>query len=309
MAASISDSITLLAVLTSLQPRKVAVVDDSAADPLAAQCQDLLEQTAFPFNMRETREKIEPRSDPDPLKTVLYQELDRYNSLISRIRSNLSTIVKLTQGTASTSAELEEVIVALGILQIPRLWGKTYPSLKPLGAWIVDLQRRVDFYVSWIDQAMPTCWWLPALTYPTGFLTAILQVAARMNGVSIDGLSYDTPVLNTADTTTVTAYPKDGVYVSGIFLEGATWNYAGGFLEESRPMELLSDMPIVHFKPTEGKKKTSKGMYVCPLYMYPVRSGTRERPSFVYSIEIRGGRFSSDFWTKRGVALLLSHAA
>jgi len=309
MAASMLDSTSLLSTLTSLQPRKVQNVDENAENPLAAQCQDLLEQTAFPFNMRETREKIEPRSDPDPLKTVLYQELDRYNALISKIRSNLSTIIKLTQGTASTSAELEEVMEALSILKVPRLWGKTYPSLKPLGAWIVDLQRRVDFYTAWIDHAMPTCWWLPALTYPTGFLTAILQVAARMNGVSIDGLSYDTPVLNTADTTTVTAYPKDGVYVSGIFLEGATWNYAGGFLEESRPMELLSNMPIVHFKPTEGKKKTSKGMYVCPLYMYPVRSGTRERPSFVYSVEIRGGRFSSDFWTKRGVALLLSHAA
>ena len=54
------------------------------------------------------------------------------------------------------------------------------------------------------------------------------------------------------------------------------------------------------------KKKGSKGMYTCPLYMYPVRSGTRERPSYVYSIEIRGGRFSSEFWTKRGVAMLLA---
>jgi len=38
------------------------------------------------------------------------------------------------------------------------------------------------------------CWWLPAMTYPTGFLTAVLQVSARMNGLSIDSLSYETPV-------------------------------------------------------------------------------------------------------------------
>ena len=73
-------------------------------------------------------------------------------------------------------------------------------------------------------------------------------------------------------------------------------------------MELLCNMPIIHFKPVEGKKKTQKGMYTCPLYVYPVRSGTRERPSFVYSLDIRCGHFSSDFWTKRAVALLLSHA-
>lgn len=144
------------------------------------------------------------------------------------------------------------------------------------------------------------------MTYPTGFLTAVLQVSARMNGVSIDSLSYETPVMASGDKQSVTSYPKDGVYVNGIFLEGATWNFSGGVLEESRPMELLSSMPILHFKPMEGKRKTLKGYYTCPVYMYPIRSGTRERPSYVVSVELKGGKFSSDFWTKRGVAMLLS---
>ena len=54
------------------------------------------------------------------------------------------------------------------------------------------------------------------MTYPTGFLTAILQVAARANGVSIDTLSYENLVLTTSVCTTITDYPKDGVYVSGM---------------------------------------------------------------------------------------------
>ena len=44
------------------------------------------------------------------------------------------------------------------------------------------------------SDSLPMCWWLPAMTYPTGFLTAVLQVSARMNGLSIDSLSYETPV-------------------------------------------------------------------------------------------------------------------
>jgi hypothetical protein len=52
----------------------------------------------------------------------------------------------------------------------------------------------VEFFSGWVDDKLPTCWWLPAMTYPTGFLTAVLQVAARANGVSIDSLSYETPV-------------------------------------------------------------------------------------------------------------------
>lgn len=78
MAASIDDSNTMIDVLVSLQPRVVKAVDEDAADPLATQCADLLEQTAEPFDMRMVKERLTPRSDPDPLKTVLYQELDRY---------------------------------------------------------------------------------------------------------------------------------------------------------------------------------------------------------------------------------------
>jgi dynein heavy chain, axonemal len=64
--------------------------------------------------------------------------------------------------------------------------------------------------------------------------------------------------------------------------------------------------PIVHFKPAESKKKSSKGMYVCPLYMYPVRTGTRERPSFMIPVDLKSGAVDGDFWVKRGTALLLS---
>ena len=223
------------------------------------------------------------------------------------MKRTLSSIIKVTQGTALVTAELEEVMVSLSQLRVPRLWGSTYPSLKPLGSWIKDLILRIEFFSGWVLDALPVCWWLPAMTYPTGFLTAVLQVAARANGVSIDSLNYETPVLTSADKSTLPGHPKDGVYVVGIFLEGATWNFSGSYLEESRPMELLSNMPIIHFKPVEGKKKVLKGYYSCPLYMYPVRSGSRERPSYVAAVDLKGGKGTSDFWTKRGVAMLLSN--
>jgi dynein heavy chain, axonemal len=171
-----------------------------------------------------------------------------------------------------------------------------------------DLNERIAFFTSWIGEQLPMCWWLPAMTYPTGFLTAVLQVSARANGVSIDTLSYETPVTTSHEKSSITSYPKDGVYVSGIFIEGATWNFPNGIMEESRPMELLSLMPIIHFKPVEGKRKAAKGFYSCPLYMYPIRSGTRERPSYVVTVDLKAGKFSADFWTKRGVAMLLSNA-
>ena len=72
--------------------------------------------------------------------------------------------------------------------------------------------------------------------------------------------------------------PQDGAYVKGLFLEGAGWNWEHGCLCEPEPMELIYPMPIIHFKPVENKKAAKKGIYICPLYLYPLRTGSRERP-------------------------------
>ena len=73
-------------------------------------------------------------------------------------------------------------------------------------------------------------------------------------------------------------------------------------------MELIVPMPIIHFKPVENKKKVPKGVYLCPMYLYPVRTGSRERPSFVINVELKSGSNGSEHWVKRGTAVLLSLA-
>jgi dynein heavy chain, axonemal len=67
-------------------------------------------------------------------------------------------------------------------------------------------------------------------------------------------------------------------------------------------------MPLVHFKPVENKKRGAKGVYSCPLYMYPVRTGTRERPSYMTSVDLNSGQADPDHWVMRGTALLLTLA-
>lgn len=79
-------------------------------------------------------------------------------------------------------------------------------------------------------------------------------------------------------------------------------------------------MPVIQFKPTYvegGKQKPKKGqnLYTCPTYMYPIRTGVREKPSFMFSVmlPIKPGvnntsSSDQDFWTKRGTALLMSLA-
>mmetsp|Transcript_15509 Transcript_15509/g.50489 ORF Transcript_15509/g.50489 Transcript_15509/m.50489 type:complete len:200 (+) Transcript_15509:4520-5119(+) len=194
---------------------------------------------------------------------------------------------------------------ALLEFKVPGAWSKCYPSLKPLSSWMRDLVSRVDALQRWIDEALPRCFWLPGFTYPTGFLTALLQTSARKNGIAIDTLSWEFPVVNTS-APSITQHAKDGSYCHGLFLEGARWDLDNGCLTEPTPMELFCSMPVIHFKPVENKKKSSKGMYSCPLYMYPLRTGSRERPSFVISCDVKSGVQTSDYWTCRGTAMLLS---
>ena len=61
---------------------------------------------------------------------------------------------------------------------------QAYPTMKPLGSWTRDLIQRIDFYEKWCTTAKPpSIFWLAAFTFPTGFLTALLQTAARQNNV------------------------------------------------------------------------------------------------------------------------------
>lgn len=177
-----------------------------------------------------------------------------------------------------------------------------------LGSWTRDLVARVEHFAVWAETTHPPIiFWLSAYTFPTGFLTAVLQTAARQTEVPIDSLSWEFVVL-TLKEKQIAEPPESGVYVRGTFLEGAGWDTKKTCLIEPKPMQLVCPMPLIHFKPVEQLKKKSKGLYSCPCYYFPVRCGSGTRPSFVVAVDLKSGDQSSDFWIKRGTALLLSLA-
>ncbi len=55
-------------------------------------------------------------------------------------------------------------------------------------------------------------------------------------------------------------------------------------------MKLFYTMPTIHFKPiiSEAKAKVKKGQafYPCPTYMYPIRTGVREKPSYMFTVQL-----------------------
>ena len=54
---------------------------------------------------------------------------------------------------------------------------------------------------------------------------------------------------------------QDGVWIKGLYLEGAGWEKRGAHLVEASPMMLVNPIPTIHFKPVEGKKKSTRGKH------------------------------------------------
>ena len=68
--------------------------------------------------------------------------------------------------------------------------------------------------------SMPTSVWLSGFFNPQSFLTAIMQSTARKNELPLDKMSLVCEVTK-KNKEEVTAPPREGAYIHGLFMEGA----------------------------------------------------------------------------------------
>ncbi|CAO2643769.1 Dynein axonemal heavy chain 2 [Lemmus lemmus] len=306
VASQITEARTLFETLLSLQPQitPTRIGGQSREEKVLELAADVKQKIPEMIDYEGTRKLL--ALDPSPLNVVLLQEIQRYNKLMRTILLSLTDLEKGIQGLIVMSTSLEEIFNCIFDAHVPPLWGKAYPSQKPLASWTRDLAVRVEQFELWASRAHPpVIFWLSGFTFPTGFLTAVLQSSARQNNISVDCLSWEF-IVSTVDDSNLVYPPKDGVWVRGLYLEGAGWDRKNSCLVEAEPMQLVCLMPTIHFRPAESRKKSAKGMYSCPCYYYPNRAGSTDRASFVIGIDLRSGAMTSDHWIKRGTALLMS---
>jgi dynein heavy chain, axonemal len=302
IASQIRESGTILETLLSLQPQISTGGGITREEKVLSVALDILKRVPEDIDYEATYQAA--KLDMNPFNVVLLQEIKRYNGLLQKIRKSLEDLENGLKGIVSMTSELDETFAAIFEGKVPPLWSRTYSSLKPLAAWTRDLLLRIEHFSDWAKGIEPKQFWLGAFTFPTGFLTAVLQRAARKKNVPIDILAWEFTPLQDDEVAAQTQ--KDGVYIRNLYLEGASWDRKNSCLKEPKAMELVTPLPHILFKPIEAKKKPNKNVYTCPVYYFPIRSGTRERPSFVIAIELKSGGFEPDFWIKRGTAVLAS---
>ncbi|KAL0220777.1 hypothetical protein RCL1_000631 [Eukaryota sp. TZLM3-RCL] len=302
IASAIQESFDLLDTVLNLQPRVVSSGGDTRESMVLSTLAKLSSQIPSKLDYALVQKLV--GDDLNPFNTVLLQEVLRYNTLLHKIHVQIAQLRDGINGIVVISKELEDIFEAIYNNAVPKSWSFAYPSMRKLALWVSDLIDRITQLRSWAEGVTPKVFWLSGFTYPTQFLTCLLQSCARANGVPVDALSFEFVVLSQTEDE-ITSPPAEGAYIKGLYLEGARWNADSGCLADPLPMILVDKMPIIHFKPVENKKKVGRDYYQAPLYIYPNRCGTMQRASYVTTVDLKCGNTGPEKWTLMGTALLL----
>ena len=138
-----------------------------------------------------------------------------------------------------------------------------------------------------------------------GFLTAMKQEVNRRHAA--DKWALDDVVMTSAVThparefETLKDTPAEGVYVHGLFLDGAAWSKGGNKLVDAEPKELYNPLPVLHVTGVQARDKPKKDIFECPTYRVKKRTGL----NFITTFALRTEDPKSK-WVLRGAALLCS---
>ena len=267
----------------------------------------------------KVHDKIYDNDLKHPLTIVLFQEIDRYNNLITKIDTSLKELKGAIEGTTIMSNESDEIYNSLLINRIPLAWQKvSYSSFKSFISWKNDLQKRIEFIRDWLVNGHPYTYWLSGLFYPQGFITGVYQNHARETKIPVSDIKLEFSVM-IITREEIKKHPEAGVYIYGLFLEGASYDELYGLIDQKEG-EMRCEMPLIWFKTTKEVKNNQNEdddddeggedetfIYTCPLFK------TGKRASIIASsgnsnekiIDVDlPSKFKKEYWTLRGTALL-----
>jgi dynein heavy chain len=266
------------------------------AETLIQEISDIYREVRF-----EAETVISNCDEVGPFQNVVLQECERMNNLIIEMVRSLHELDLGFRGDLTMTEKMEALANSLFLDRVPAGWSLlAFPSLRPLGSWLGDLANRVSQLTDWMNvpSETPVCTWISGLFNAQSFLTAIMQITAQAGQLELDKLTLLTDVLKKMNAEEMTQPARDGTYITGISLEGGSWNVASGQLESARPREMFSQLPIIHVKPTIIDKM-DPALFICPVYTTQNRG-----PTYVFSIQLRT-KAEHGKWVLAGVVGLL----
>eukprot|EP00741_Cyanophora_paradoxa_P017811 tig00021017_g17202.t1 len=297
------ESTETIATIIETQPKTGGATGGLTREEIVLKiAEDLLAKMPADYNKEEVKEKIKKQGGPKPLNIFLGQEIDRLQKAIGITRRMLLDLKLAIAGTIVMSAQLQDCLDSLYDARVPSAWLKVSWPSPTVGLWFDGFLRRAEQLTSWITNGRPPCYWLTGFFNPQGFLTAVKQeVTRKHNGWALDDVVFSTDIMK-LEKEECKQGPDEGVYIYGLFLDGASWSKKENKLVDSPPKILFSPIPILYVTAvTQSEKKQDGVRYMCPVYKIPRRTDL----NYVFDVEVRT-EDPPNKWILRGVSLLCS---
>jgi dynein heavy chain len=289
-------------MLQDLQPKDAGSGESGlsslhVAESVAVDILDKLGEKIF-----DVEELIRTLDDQGPYQNVFLQEMDIMNVLLSEIKRSIKELQLGLAGELTMSASMEDLSDCFYLDRVPTSWAKlAWASKRGLQSWIRNVLDRIAQLEEWSTNPgeLPKVTKINLLVNPNSFLTAICQVTAQKKNWELDKLVTFTEVTKKTNPDDMDSSSRDGVYVTGFFLQGARWDTNNQQLEKCLPKEMYCPMPIINIRAVTREKANVGGIYHCPVYV------TEERgPTYVFTTQLKT-KSNPSRWVMAGVALLL----
>ncbi|CAF1006713.1 unnamed protein product [Rotaria sordida] len=240
-----------------------------------------------------------------PTSVVLLQELDRFNNLTITMSKSLTTLRRALKGEVGMSNELDDLSRALYNGQLPPMWRRLTPATKKnLANWMDHFLRRNQLYSGWINDGEPNVVWLSGLHIPESYLTALVQATCRKNGWPLDKSTLYTQVTQWETLEDVNERAHQGCFVTGLYLEGASWDIQRSCLTRQKPKVLIQELPVMKVIPIESHKLKLQNTFRCPVYVTSDRRNAMG-VGLVFEADLATHEHISK-WVLQGVCLILN---
>ena len=104
------------------------------------------------------------------------------------------------------------------------------------------------------------------------------------------------------ELTDISAAPREGAYIHGLFMEGARWDKKSNSIRDAVLKDLYPPMPPVFLKAVTNDKVEVKDTYECPMY----KTKNRNRLTYVWTFNLKS-REPPSKWILAGVAVILAN--
>ncbi|XP_024103279.2 dynein axonemal heavy chain 5 [Pongo abelii] len=289
----------VLDTILGIQPKDSSGGGDETREAVVARlADDMLEKLPPDYVPFEVKERLQKMGPFQPMNIFLRQEIDRMQRVLSLVRSTLTELKLAIDGTIIMSENLRDALDCMFDARIPAWWKKASWVSSTLGFWFTELIERNSQFTSWVFNGRPHCFWMTGFFNPQGFLTAMRQEITRANkGWALDNMVLCNEVTKWMKDD-ISAPPTEGVYVYGLYLEGAGWDKRNMKLIESKPKVLFELMPVIRIY-AENNTLRDPRFYSCPIYKKPVRTDL----NYIAAVDLRTAQ-TPEHWVLRGVALL-----